>query len=107
MTRDELLAIIDQAEREGWTELDLRDEEIRELPPEIGRLTRLEELRIGRKDWVSPEKRNPLTSLPPEIGQLTNLKVLDLSNQQPANGRAAGNRPTDQLAIRLTSLATS
>ena len=39
MTREELLAIIDQAAREGWTELDLRGKEITELPPEIGRLT--------------------------------------------------------------------
>jgi internalin A len=55
MTREELLEIIGRAEREGWTELDLRDEEIRELPPEIGRLTQLEKLSIGRKEWV-PKK---------------------------------------------------
>ena len=44
MTRDELLAIIDRAAREEWAELDLRGEEITELPPEIGRLTRLKKL---------------------------------------------------------------
>lgn len=37
MTRDELLALIDQAEREEWTELDLSNKGLTELPPEIGR----------------------------------------------------------------------
>ncbi len=32
MIREELLAIMDQAAREGWTELDLRDKKIVELP---------------------------------------------------------------------------
>jgi hypothetical protein len=46
MTREELLAIIDQAAREGWTELDLRGKEITELPPEIGRLTTRKDTRM-------------------------------------------------------------
>jgi internalin A len=107
MTNDELLALIDQAARDGWTELDLRDQEISELPPEIGRLTSLQKLSIGRKSnrRIEPEDRNPLktlpseivhliqlceldlrwnhlTILPPEIGQLTALQRLDLRGNQ-------------------------
>ncbi len=33
MTQDELLALIDQAEREEWTELDLSDKGLTELLP--------------------------------------------------------------------------
>ena len=84
MTRDELLAIIDRAAREEWAELDLRGEEITELPPEIGRLTRLKKLSVGRKEWVPPEKRNPLTNLPKQIGQLVNLQELYLYSNQLA-----------------------
>jgi hypothetical protein len=57
VTRDELLAIIDQAAREDWTELDLLDQEISELPPEIGRLTSLEKLSIGCREWRRPDGR--------------------------------------------------
>ena len=64
MTRNELLAIIDQAARKEWTELDLWNEEITELPPEIGRLTSLQKLSIGVKGRMLRNKRNPLTSLP-------------------------------------------
>ncbi len=38
MTREELLAIIEQARRENWEELDLSSKGIAELPPEIGQL---------------------------------------------------------------------
>jgi internalin A len=79
MTRDELLAIIDQAAREEWEELDLRGEEITELPPEIGRLTALKRLSIGAS---TPGQRNPLTNLPLEFGQLTSLLSLNLSRNQ-------------------------
>jgi Leucine-rich repeat (LRR) protein len=41
MTRAELLAIIEQARRENWEELDLRRKGITELPPEIGQLKRI------------------------------------------------------------------
>lgn len=81
MTRDELLAIIDQAAHEGWTELDLRDEEITELPPEIGKLAQLKKLYVGRTEWWKHGK-NALRKLPPEIGKLNNLKQLNLSGNQ-------------------------
>jgi internalin A len=84
MTNDELLTLIDQAAREGWTELDLRDQEISELPPEIGLLTGLQKLSIGCKNDkrdVSANvlaRRNPLKALPLEITRLTQLRELDL-----------------------------
>ncbi|MGF1536812.1 MAG: hypothetical protein ACFB4J_10070 [Elainellaceae cyanobacterium] len=48
MTRDELLALIDRAERENWEELDLAGNDLEELPPEIGRLTGLKRLILGK-----------------------------------------------------------
>lgn len=42
MTRPELLAIIEQARRENWEELDLFGKGITELPPEIGQLKNLD-----------------------------------------------------------------
>ena len=41
MTDAELLAIIAQAEREGWTELDLTRQGIKEIPSEIAQLSNL------------------------------------------------------------------
>jgi hypothetical protein len=41
MTREELLAIIEQARRENWEVLDLSSKGITELPPEIGQLKRI------------------------------------------------------------------
>jgi small GTP-binding protein len=70
MTGNELLIIIKQAVREGWTQLDLCDQEISELPPEIGQLINLRKLDLSR---------NPLATLPPELGQLNNLRRLDVS----------------------------
>ena len=56
MTQDELIALIDQAAEEGWTELDLSGEGLTELPPEIGRLTQLEVLTLGKQDF---EQKGP------------------------------------------------
>ena len=83
MTQDELLALIDQAADEGWTELDLSGKGLTELPPQIGKLTQLETLILGKLDeekseWIG----NQLTDLPDEITQLTNLTSLDLSSNQ-------------------------
>ncbi|MEL6353115.1 MAG: hypothetical protein AAFR58_15380, partial [Cyanobacteria bacterium J06627_28] len=50
MTQDELLALIDQAAEEGWTELDLSGKGLTMLPPEIGKLTQLEKLILGKWD---------------------------------------------------------
>ncbi|MEM9218584.1 MAG: COR domain-containing protein [Cyanobacteria bacterium P01_F01_bin.150] len=69
MTQDELLALIEQAATDDWNELDLSDNQLSELPHEIGKLTSLQTL-----DFSS----NQLSELPPEIVQLTSLQTLDL-----------------------------
>ena len=75
MTDAELLAIIAQAEREGWTELDLSGNDLEGLPSEIGRLQSLEKLILGWYDKKTEKvKVNSLTTLPKELFQLTNLK---------------------------------
>ena len=50
MTQQELLQTIEQAAAEGWEELDLSDQQLTELPPEIGKLTQLKVLKLGSKD---------------------------------------------------------
>jgi len=73
MTKAELLAKIRQAKEEQWLELDLSNQEITELPPEIGRLQALQVLNLGE---------NQLSQLPPEIGQLQALQSLFLRTNQ-------------------------
>jgi hypothetical protein len=41
MARNELLPIIEMARRENWEKLEMRGENITELPPEIGQLKRI------------------------------------------------------------------
>jgi internalin A len=50
MTQDELLQIIEQAAANGATELDLSGSDLTELPPEIGQLTQLEVLVLGKEE---------------------------------------------------------
>ncbi|WP_434683920.1 COR domain-containing protein [Pseudanabaena minima] len=83
MTDAELLAIIAQAEREGWTELDLSGNDLEGLPSEIGRLQSLEKLILGKWDNKTYQgKGNRLTAIPQEIFQLTNLKELHIPYNQ-------------------------
>ncbi|MGB3693733.1 MAG: leucine-rich repeat domain-containing protein, partial [Spirulinaceae cyanobacterium] len=83
MEREELLRVIEEAARTGAKELDLAGHDLTELPPEIGQLTQLESLVLGKVDY---ERRkilgNKIKSLPPEIVQLTNLTSLNLSRNQ-------------------------
>ena len=60
-TIDDILAL---------TKLDLSDNDLTSIPPEIGSLTNLTHLGLFDND---------LTSLPPEIGNLTNLTYLSFS----------------------------
>jgi len=64
---------IEHAYTKGAIELDLRDNQLSSLPPEIGKLLKLPRLDLSR---------NQLSSLPPEIGKLQNLTKLNLSENQ-------------------------
>ncbi|MEO1148048.1 MAG: hypothetical protein AAFY26_20905 [Cyanobacteria bacterium J06638_22] len=50
LTQTELLNLIDQAAAEGWTELDLSGKGLTELPQEIGKLTQLKTLILGKAE---------------------------------------------------------
>ncbi|MBW4464489.1 MAG: leucine-rich repeat domain-containing protein [Pegethrix bostrychoides GSE-TBD4-15B] len=83
MPPNELLALIDRLAAEGATELDLSGQGLSELPPEIGKLTQLETLTLGKWDEEKYEHvGNQLTDLPDEIVNLTNLTELDLSSNR-------------------------
>jgi internalin A len=88
MNDAELLAIIAQAEREGWTELDLSGNDLSELPAEIGRLTQLESLILGKSLegyefvgnlYLQKVSGNKFKTLPIELLNLPNLRKLDIS----------------------------
>jgi internalin A len=91
MTDQELLQTIEQAAREGWEELDLSDQQLTALPPEIGQLTQLKVLKLGSKvlklgskEWWKEDNptKNQLATLPSELFALANLTELDLSGNQ-------------------------
>ncbi len=73
MRYDETLRLIEEAKETGATELDLSQQELIELPPELFQLPDLSSLNIIG---------NKLTSLPPKIGKLKNLTRLGLSSNQ-------------------------
>nr|WP_225225379.1 COR domain-containing protein [Komarekiella delphini-convector] len=90
------MQIIEQAAKEKVTELDLSDNQLSSLPPEICQLSNLTRLDLSNNQLSSlpPEicqlsnltelylPDNQLSSLPPEICQLSNLTRLFLSNNQ-------------------------
>jgi GTPase SAR1 family protein len=71
VTNEELLQVIEQAAKEKVTELDLSNNQLSSLPPEISQLSNLTTLYLSN---------NQLGSLPPEISQLSNLTTLYLHN---------------------------
>ena len=100
MTEKEVLQRIEEAAREGATELKLGGKGLTVLPPEIGQLYQLQELNL---------QGNQLTALPPEIGQLTQLRTLDLHNNQltalpPEFGQLAQLQALDLDGNQLTAL---
>ena len=83
MLQENLLQIIELAEKEGKTELDLSGEQLKTLPPEIGKLTQLKKLIFGKYQYdeegdVIGYIRNNLRVLPVEIGLLHNLEELQI-----------------------------
>ncbi|MBD2329804.1 leucine-rich repeat domain-containing protein [Alkalinema sp. FACHB-956] len=86
-TPQELLRLIDRAADEQWEELDLSGMGLTELPKEIGRLTGLKRLVLGKVEkWervgnhVLPTLvTNEITTLPAELTALENLQTLNLA----------------------------
>ena len=81
MTEEELLQAIEQAAAEGWTELDLSGNELTVLPAEIGKLTQLKKLILGKykydeEGYIVGSIANNLSELPKEIGLLNQLEEL-------------------------------
>ena len=64
--QSELLAVIERADQDGSPELNLADQGIDHLPPEIGNLSHLCELDL---------QDNSLQTLPVEIGNLRSPKA--------------------------------
>ncbi|MBE9115073.1 hypothetical protein IQ249_04085 [Lusitaniella coriacea LEGE 07157] len=123
MTEEEVLQVIERAAEESATELDLSGNELAVLPPEIGKLTQLKTLILGKYKYEDgniidvignklsklPKEiglldrlekllivDNELSEIPAEIGQLTALQSLDLRRNQ------LGKLPTE--IAKLTEL---
>jgi Leucine-rich repeat (LRR) protein len=73
MTYEEVLQIIDENAKTKATELELSEEFMKKVPPEIGQLTHLTSLILSY---------NLLPELPDEIGQLTNLIHLHIGGNK-------------------------
>jgi leucine-rich repeat protein SHOC2 len=69
MNKTEVLASIQRAVQDGVTKLDLANQAIEYLPPEIGRLSGLVQLDLDG---------NSFPNVPVEIGNLSRLEVLQL-----------------------------
>lgn len=71
MNKQQLLTIIQDAEKSKLTSLSLCGKDIKELPAEIGELTHLEQLDVSE---------NKLVTLPSTIANLKNLRFLNLED---------------------------
>jgi LysM repeat protein len=72
-SHQKLEELIEQALRDGTTELDLKKKDLTELPESIGQLTKLVKLYLND---------NELEAIPESIGRLTNLQHLDIGGNQ-------------------------
>ena len=89
---------IEEALQTGATKLDLEDNNLKSLPPEIGQLTKLTKLYLGE---------NELTSLPPEFGQLTNLTTLYLRGNKIPSEFKIGEYEVRTLSKKRISIGCS
>ena len=60
------------------------------IPPELGQLTQLQDLRLGRNGLTGP--------IPPELGQLARLTYLDLAHNQLSGPHSARTGASDPAA---------
>jgi len=74
--------------------LDLHQNNLNQLPSEIGRLTKLEYLYLGE---------NNLSQLPPEIGDLSDLTILDLKQKRLSQCPAEIGQLTDLATLVLNN----
>ena len=78
-----LLSLIAQAYDEQWEELDLSGMGLTELPKEIGRLTGMRKLVLGKFDMEKHRQvGNLFTEIPKVVFELTQLEELHLSNNR-------------------------
>ena len=125
MRDDDVLRKIEKAARNGAIALNLSDNQLTALPPEIGELTKMDGLSLWRNQLTTlpPEitkldnlvyldlRDNQLTTLPPEITKLDNLVYLDLGNNQltvlpPEIGELTNLTTLDIKNNQLTTLPT-
>ncbi|WP_320524094.1 COR domain-containing protein [Bacillus thuringiensis] len=80
LTQDDLLSIIEQAEKESWEILNLIGAGLNELPKEIGRLKSLKKLYLGNIQFIGKDFPyvNKIEKIPDELFELKNLEFLDL-----------------------------
>ncbi|MUG91877.1 GTPase [Scytonema sp. UIC 10036] len=108
MTEAELLEVIEQASTEGVTELDLSGKELTVLPSEIGKLTQLKKLILGKYKYdeegeIVDTIGNHLNALPKEIGQLHQLEELQIVDNELATLPPEIEKLTNLRSLNLNS----
>ncbi|MBW4625638.1 MAG: leucine-rich repeat domain-containing protein [Brasilonema octagenarum HA4186-MV1] len=108
MTQEELLRVIEKAASEGAMELDLSGNELTVLPPEIGKLTQLKKLILGKYKYNDAGKivgfiGNKLSALPVEIGQFDHLEELQVVDNRLSSLPAEFGQLTNLQSLHLGS----
>ena len=122
MSFEDARETIRAALEDGSTELDLSNNQLTSVPPELAQLTRLTQLSLFNNQLTSvpPElaqltrlttlylHNNQLTSVPPELAQLTRLTQLDLDNNQFTSvpPELAQLTPLTQLSLSFNQLTS-
>ncbi|MEO1375700.1 MAG: COR domain-containing protein, partial [Cyanobacteria bacterium J06635_10] len=103
MTEEELLEVIEKAATEGLTELDLSGMKLTALPAEIGKLTQLKKLVLGKYDQKNGCIGNNLRELPKEIGLLNQLEELQIAGNKLSSLPAEFGQLTNLQSLYLES----